>query len=114
MAHYPKPIEESIAQAAAAASRAAVTLSKDRITVEGVVSNVKEFMCRGCGECERACPFNAISVQETDKAMLVAVVKEALCKGCGMCAVACPTGAASVHHFDDREVLTMVETAFEY
>ncbi len=114
MAHYPKPIEESIAQAAAAASRAAVTLSKDRITVEGVVSYVKEFMCRGCGECERACPFNAISVQETDKAMLAAVVKEALCKGCGMCAVACPTGAASVHHFDDREVLTMVETAFEY
>jgi heterodisulfide reductase subunit A len=114
MAHYPKPIEESIAQAAAAASRAAVTLSKDRITAEGVVSHVKEFMCRGCGECERACPFNAISVQETDKAMLAAVVKEALCKGCGMCAVACPTGAASVHHFGDREVLTMVETAFEY
>jgi heterodisulfide reductase subunit A len=113
MAHYPKPIEESIAQAAAAASRAAVTLSKDRITVEGVVSYVKEFMCRGCGECERACPFNAISVQETERGVLAAVVKEALCKGCGMCAVACPTGAASVHHFDDREVLTMVETAFE-
>ncbi len=113
MAHYPKPIEESIAQAAAAASRAAVTLSKDRITVEGVISHVKEFMCRGCGECERACPFNAIAVQENDKAMLAAVVKEALCKGCGMCAVACPTGAASVHHFGDREVLTMVETAFE-
>ena len=29
MAHYPKPIEESIAQAAAAASRAAVTLSRE-------------------------------------------------------------------------------------
>jgi heterodisulfide reductase subunit A len=113
MAHYPKPIEESIAQAAAAASRAAVTLSKDWITVEGVVSHVKEFMCRGCGECERACPFNAIAVQENDEAMLAAVVKEALCKGCGMCAVACPTGAASVRHFGDREVLTMVETAFE-
>lgn len=112
MAHYPKPIEESIAQGAAAASRAAVTLSKDNITIEGVVSHVNEFMCRGCGECERACPFNAISVQQTDDAMLAALVREALCKGCGMCAVACPTGAASVRHFDDREVLTMVETAF--
>ncbi len=113
MAHYPKPIEESIAQAAAAASRAAVTLSKDSLTVEGVVSYVQEFMCRGCGECETACPFNAISVIENADGVKVANVQEALCKGCGMCAVACPTGAASVRHFGDEEVLTMVETAFD-
>jgi len=113
MAHYPKPIEESITQAAAAASRAAVTLSKERITVEGVVSCVQEFMCRGCGECEAVCPFNAISVITGEEGVKVASVQEALCKGCGMCAVACPTGAASVKHFGDAEVLTMVETAFE-
>jgi len=112
MAHYPKPIEESVAQAAAAASRAAVTLSQDRITVEGVVSQVDDFMCRGCGECESACPFNAISVVKSETGLQIAVVQEALCKGCGMCAVACPTGAASVRHFEDEEVLTMVETAF--
>ncbi len=112
MAHYPKPIEESIAQGAAAASRAAVTLSKESITVEGVVSHVNRFMCRGCGECQKVCPFNAISVQQVEDATLAAVVQEALCKGCGMCAVACPTGAASVHHFGDNEVLAMVETAF--
>jgi heterodisulfide reductase subunit A2 len=113
MAHYPKPIEESIAQAAAAASRAAVTLSQDHITVEGVVSNVAEFMCRGCGECESACPFNAIAVAVQPSNVKLAVVQEALCKGCGMCAVACPTGAASVRHYGDREVLSMVEAAFE-
>ena len=112
MAHYPKPIEESVAQAAAAASRAAVTLSQDMITVEGVVSQVDDFMCRGCGECESACPFNAISVVKSETGLQIAVVQEALCKGCGMCAVACPTGAASVRHFEDEEVLTMVETAF--
>ncbi|MCK5098732.1 MAG: CoB--CoM heterodisulfide reductase iron-sulfur subunit A family protein, partial [Desulfobacteraceae bacterium] len=54
MAHYPKPIEESIAQAKAAASRAAVALSKDSLTVEGIVSFIEESMCRGCGECEKA------------------------------------------------------------
>lgn len=112
MAHYPKPIEESITQAAAAASRAAVTLSQEHITVEGVVSHVQDFMCRGCGECEAACPFNAISVEVQENGVKIAVVKEALCKGCGMCAVACPTGAATVHHFNDEEILTMVETTF--
>jgi heterodisulfide reductase subunit A len=113
MAHYPKPIEESVAQAAAAASRAAVTLSQENITVEGVVSYVQDFMCRGCGECESVCPFSAISVQVREDEVKVAVVNEALCKGCGMCAVACPTGAASVRNYDNEEVLSMVETAFE-
>jgi heterodisulfide reductase subunit A len=113
IAHYPKPIEESIAQAKAAASRASVVLCKDTLTVEGVVSNVNETMCRGCGKCEDACPFNAIAVEEQKDSKMVAHVQEAMCKGCGSCSVACPTGAASIFHFDDQEVLTMVETAFE-
>ncbi len=113
MAHYPKPIEESIAQAKAAASRASVVLSKETLTVEGVVSNVDEALCRGCGECEDACPFNAITVEEQKNGRNVAHVQEAMCKGCGACSVACPTGAASIFHYDDAEVLSMVETAFE-
>jgi heterodisulfide reductase subunit A len=113
LAHYPKPIEESIAQAKAAASRASVVLSKEALTVEGVVSHVNESMCRGCGKCEEACPFNAVAVEEREGGKMVAHVQEAMCKGCGACSVACPTGAASIFHYDDQEVLTMVETAFE-
>jgi heterodisulfide reductase subunit A len=113
LAHYPKPVEESMAQAKAAASRASVVLSKKELTVEGVVSHVDEIMCRGCGRCVEACPYNAVSLVEREGAGTVAFVQEALCKGCGACAVACPTGAASVFHFDDQEVLTMVEAALE-
>jgi len=113
MAHYPKPIEESIAQAKAAASRASVVLSQSEITVEGVISHVDEIFCRGCGKCEDACPYNAISLIEREGDKTVAHVQEALCKGCGSCAVICPTGAASIFHYDDQEVLTMVEAALE-
>jgi heterodisulfide reductase subunit A len=113
LAHYPKPIEESIAQAKAAASRASVVLSKEALTVEGVVSHVDEILCRGCGKCEEACPFKAIGLEEREGGRIVAHVQEAMCKGCGACSVACPTGAASIFHYDDREVLTMVEAAFE-
>lgn len=113
IAHYPKPIEESIAQAKAAASRASVVLSKEQLTVEGVVSHVNEIMCRACGKCVDACPYNAIGLVEKEVDKSVAYVQEALCKGCGSCAVACPTGAASIFHYDDQEVLAMVEAALE-
>jgi heterodisulfide reductase subunit A len=111
MAHNPKPVEESIAQAKAAASRAAVALSQDSITVDGIVSHVNELLCRGCGECQNACPYSAIEVRRNDAGTMAAVVQAALCKGCGACAVACPTGAASIFNYADEEVLTMVETA---
>ena len=113
MAHYPKPLEESIAQAKAAASRASVALAKDKITAEGIVAHVDEALCRGCGKCVEACPYGAVSLVERDDGKTVARVQEALCKGCGSCAVACPTNAASIYHFDDNEILIMVEAALK-
>ncbi|MBW2143010.1 MAG: CoB--CoM heterodisulfide reductase iron-sulfur subunit A family protein [Deltaproteobacteria bacterium] len=113
LAHGPKFIEESIAQAQAAASRASVMISNDKITVDGMVAHVNEVLCRGCGDCEKACPFSAIRLEEREGGSIKACVKDALCKGCGSCAVACPTGAVTVSHYNDQEVLAMVETAFE-
>lgn len=112
MAHYPKPIEESVAQAKAAVSRATVVLSKETVTVDGVVSKVNEALCRGCGACEDACAFGAIQVNVLDNGIKIAHVQQALCKGCAACSAACPTGAAGVFHYDN-EVLAMVETALE-
>jgi heterodisulfide reductase subunit A len=109
LAHYPKPLEESITQAQAAASRAAVALSRDSITVEGVVSGIDAHQCWGCGKCEAACPYNAIELKPLEEGGRVSYVHEALCKGCGACAVVCPTGAASVRHYHDGQILTMMD-----
>ncbi|MES0397908.1 MAG: 4Fe-4S binding protein, partial [Syntrophobacteria bacterium] len=111
LAHYPKPIDESIAQAQAAAARAATILAQKRIEVEGVVSTVDESLCRGCGECVEACPYGAPELVEISEGVQLSQIQEALCKGCGACAVACPTGAAAIRHFTDNEVLTMIEAA---
>jgi heterodisulfide reductase subunit A len=111
LAHYPKSIDESIAQAQAAAARAATILSQRSIEVEGVVSSVDETLCRGCGKCVEACPYGAPQLKEIADGVFVSQIQEALCKGCGACAVACPTGAAAIRHFNDNEVLTMVRAA---
>jgi len=111
LAHYPKPINESIAQAQDAAARAATVLSRKSIEVEGVVSSVNESLCRGCGKCVEVCPYGAPLLVEKAGGVQSSTIQEALCKGCGACAVVCPTGAASIRHFNDQEVLTMVDAA---
>ena len=59
LAHYPKPIDESIAQATAAAQRAAIILSKDEMTFPGVISKVDGSKCAVCLTCVRLCPYGA-------------------------------------------------------
>jgi len=108
LAHGPKLIEESVAQAKAAASRAAMVLAKDAIISEGIVASVNETICSGCGVCEVLCPYMAIAV---DREKGVAVVNEALCTGCGTCCAACPSGAVEQQGFTTEEISAMLTAA---
>jgi heterodisulfide reductase subunit A len=108
LAHAPKSLEESIAQAKAAASRATTILVKDAIIGEGIVAWVDEALCSGCGVCEVLCPYGAIAVNR-DKG--VSAVNEALCKGCGTCCAACPSGAVQQRGFTRKEISAMLDAA---
>ncbi len=112
LAHSPKNIEESIAQAKAAAARALSVLSRKTIEVEGTVSWVNPDRCTGCGVCVQACAYAAIELK--DKLMpskvvrTVAEVNEALCKGCGACAASCRSGAVNLKGFTDDQIFEAV------
>ena len=108
LAHAPKSIEEIIAQASAAASRATTILSRETIMAEGIVASVNEDICSGCGTCETVCPYGAIAV---NKQKGVAEVNETLCKGCGTCCAACPSGAAQQRGFTTRQISAMVRAS---
>ncbi|MEM3622579.1 MAG: CoB--CoM heterodisulfide reductase iron-sulfur subunit A family protein [Candidatus Bathyarchaeia archaeon] len=110
MAHSPKYIDESIAQACAAAARATTILSKPTLEMEGIVANVNEDLCSGCRICEYLCPYGAIEMKQKDD-RLIAHVIEALCKGCGACGTACPTKAITMGHFTTEEILAQVKAA---
>jgi heterodisulfide reductase subunit A len=113
LAHWPKFIEESISQACGAAARAITILSKDELETEGAVSFVDEARCRGCGRCEEACEYAAVTLQEVSPGVLKSRINPALCKGCGACAVACCNGAITTKHFTDDQILAMVEEALK-
>ncbi|MCK4362094.1 MAG: FAD-dependent oxidoreductase, partial [Dehalococcoidia bacterium] len=110
LAHSPKAIDESIAQAKAAASRATTILAKDTIMAAGIVCSVNEDICSGCGTCEVLCPYGAITVDRVER---VAKVNEALCKGCGTCCAACPSGAAQQRGFRRDQLSAMITAALE-
>ncbi len=110
MAHWPKFLDETIAQALGAAARAVTVLSKDHIEAEGIVASVDEELCRGCGRCVSVCEFGAAALEEVGVGVYVSRVNEVLCKGCGACAVGCPTKAITVRHFTDDQLMAMVET----
>ena len=110
LAQGPKFAKEAITQARGAVSRAAKVLSQKMIVTEGMITYVNPDLCRACGECEKACVFEAIKVKEVGEAKKSAVVTESLCTGCGACNAACPTCAASLAHFQDDQVNVMIET----
>lgn len=111
LAHYPKPLDETIAQAEAAASHAAQALARGYVDAPGMVSFIDEQLCRGCGRCVDVCPFHAPELREVAPGVMRSEVNPALCKGCGACGVACPTGAAEVRHFKDDQVGDMIDAA---
>ena len=107
LAHSPKYIDESMAQASGAAARAMTILSKDTLLAEGVVSQVDEMKCTGCGTCINLCPYNAIERTEDDKAHVV----EVLCKGCGICAASCPERAIDIRGFTLEQIIAQMSSA---
>ena len=109
LAQGPKFAGESIAQARGAVSRAMTVLSRKMMVGEGMITHVDRELCRPCGECEKACLFEAIKVEQDELGGKAAVVYEGMCTGCGACNVACPTGAASLAHFQDDQIDGMIK-----
>ena len=102
LAHYPKDISETTAQARAAAGRAGTVLSRDTIESEGKISYIREERCSGCGSCVKVCAYSAVELDEEKR---VAVVNTALCKGCGACSATCRASAIDLKGFRNEQIL---------
>lgn len=57
----------------------------------GYVAHVDEDLCATCGTCAQACPFDALSLNETS-----ARLDWQKCLGCGICTAKCPNDAVSL------------------
>jgi len=114
LAHGPKSLTETIAQASAAAARASTVLSKRQIELEPRISEVVDENCDGCAYCIEPCPFDAITLIEYMKEGAVKKTVEldpAKCRGCGVCQATCPKKGILIRNFKLEQLSAMVEAA---
>jgi heterodisulfide reductase subunit A-like polyferredoxin len=108
MAHSPKLINESIAQAMAAAARAGAFLADVNQTISGVTAHVEPDRCAACLVCVRTCPYGIPQINRDN----VSEINEALCQGCGTCASECPAKVIQVAHFEDDQISAKIKTLY--
>jgi heterodisulfide reductase subunit A len=115
LAHYPKPIDEAIAQSKAAASRAVTLLSQKVIFAAGTVAEVNPAICSACGVCVSICPYSAPSFIAADARFFAgkAQINPVLCKGCGLCVASCRSGAIALNGFDNDQIFAQLFTLKE-
>jgi heterodisulfide reductase subunit A len=116
-ARWPADVSESITQAYAASSKAAIPMRAGAVTAEAITAFSVPTRCMGCGTCVVTCPYGAIELQivngdrrgRTELLKQVAQVNTVQCKGCGSCVAACPNGAMQQRGYTDQQVLQMIE-----
>jgi heterodisulfide reductase subunit A len=108
LAHYPKPIDESIAQGQAAASRAVTLLARQKIYTSGNVAQTSPMWCSSCGVCVSVCPYSAPSFTEGGPFAGKAEINPVLCKGCGLCVASCRSGAIHLKGFDNDQIFAQI------
>ena len=117
LAHYPKFLDETIAQAQAAASRATIILSQETMLTNARVAHVDPQKCVGCLTCVRICPYNVpqMSAEYTGVGEILgaAFIEPAVCHGCGSCASECPAQAIQLMHYTDAQTLAKMDALFE-
>ena len=113
----PKDIPGTVAQAGAAASKVIGLLCKDALSCNPCVAQPDEMMCNGCSNCEKVCPYGAITYidkefrgpNRTTLLRRVAQVNPAVCQGCGACTVACMSGAMDLKGFSNKQIFAEVD-----
>jgi heterodisulfide reductase subunit A len=117
LAHYPKFLDETIAQAQAAASRAAIILSQETIQTNARVAVVDPLTCVGCLTCVRICPYDVPQVQGNftgvGDILGAAFIEPAICHGCGTCVSECPARAIQLMHSKDMQTMAKLDALFD-
>jgi heterodisulfide reductase subunit A len=98
-------MDETIAQAQAAAGRATRILSKAQLEIAGQVAFVNPAQCIACATCVKLCPYGAPTINKLGKSE----IQGGKCMGCGNCAASCPARTITLQHQEGRVMTAMID-----
>ncbi|MBW2134870.1 MAG: CoB--CoM heterodisulfide reductase iron-sulfur subunit A family protein [Deltaproteobacteria bacterium] len=107
LAHYPKTLGETVAQAQAAAIRAASILFQTELLSGEMAASITTGKCRRCLHCLEVCPFKAVGLEANGKP----TIQTEVCQGCGICASECPAEAIQMSRISDAELEAQIDAA---
>ncbi|MHB8102182.1 MAG: ferredoxin:CoB-CoM heterodisulfide reductase subunit HdrA [Methanosarcina sp.] len=103
-AQSPKDITDTIAQAGLASIRGRAFITDSPKALANEIPTFNPLLCTKCEECFK-CPFNAISLNESDRI----VVDPLVCIGCGYCTELCQNGAIQIASFTKTQLKAEIE-----
>ena len=108
----PKDIVDTVAQASAAAAKAAVFLAFERVNLDPAVSEVDERTAAAAASAPPSAISRRHGCSRWSPGSWWRAINPSLCKGCGTCASWCPSGAITAKHFTDQQVNAMIDAFF--
>ncbi len=103
-AQSPKDITDTIAQAGLASIRGRAFITDSPKALANEIPTFNPLLCTKCEECFK-CPFNAISLNESNRI----VVDPLVCIGCGYCTELCQNGAIQIASFTKTQLKAEIE-----
>ena len=104
----PKDIQDSVASAGLAASKAMELIFGGEAEFDPYNAYVNEEKCIGCRICEEVCNFNAVTFENKK-----AKIDPNACVMCGVCAASCPADAIDLGFFKEDAIVAMIDALAE-
>lgn len=101
----PKDIPDTVAQGSATAAKVIATFQSPEIEKDLEIPEINENLCVLCGDCIKACNYEALEKHEKLERIIIHPLK---CRNCGMCAKACPTGACQLKTYRDDQIIEQI------